>query len=274
MAVTAALMILLENNMIRLSIIKNHITRALAIMLSVATLITPVAAFASAANIKVSSEKIEVSDEVTVTVSIANSYEAKSGGVEITFDGSLAYMSGSAKFLVSGTTLDNYDESRNKGAFAFSDKESVSGDILTLKFKARYDGTPKITARVILKDGSTNVLEENVAATVTVGTGVVPSGAETTEAETTAAGDTSTEVAGAEGGTDNMVIAPAESGETYGDADNSIFRKADGSLNIGFIIVIIGAILIAITVIIVLKYNKKESKEDTEDNSEETNKDE
>lgn len=106
-------------------------------------------------------------DTFTITVSV-NSEAVTSGSIEISCSSSLEIVSG--QWMLSGTTLATYDNSRKKGAFAFSSPKSLSGSYFKITVKAKsMDKAAKVTATVQLKNGDSTIPGGSSTKTINIG---------------------------------------------------------------------------------------------------------
>ena len=110
---------------------------------------------------------VKEGDTFTITVTV-NSEAVSSGSIEINCSSSLEIVSG--KWLLSGTTLATYDNSKRKGAFAFSSPRGLSGNYFQVTVRAKsMDKAATVTATVQLKNGETTIQGGSSTKTINVG---------------------------------------------------------------------------------------------------------
>lgn len=109
-----------------------------------------------------------VGDTITFTVSVNGADNAKSAAVAVSFTDKFEFVSG--EWLKSGGFMSDYDTNTNKGIFAYTSAGDMNGEIfkLTLKAKTADANAQDVSVNVQYKDGSTLILNETAAKSVTI----------------------------------------------------------------------------------------------------------
>lgn len=120
-------------------------------------LMLSVAIPASAAGVSVSlsgNAAVTAGDRVTYTVNLSGAQKCTGGSVAITVGEKLEVISG--EFLKSGSTLDNFDTAKKKGAIAFKDNVDLNGGFFkfTVKAKEAAKEEQAVSVTVTLADGT------------------------------------------------------------------------------------------------------------------------
>ena len=120
-------------------------------------LMLSVAIPASAAGVSVSlsgNAAVTAGGSVTYTVNLSGAQKCTGGSVAITVGEKLEVISG--EFLKSGSTLDNFDTAKKKGAIAFKDNVDLNGGFFkfTVKAKEAAKEEQTVSVTVTLADGT------------------------------------------------------------------------------------------------------------------------
>ena len=120
-------------------------------------LMLSVAIPASAAGVSVSlsgNAAVTAGGSVTYTVNLSGAQKCTGGSVAITVGEKLEVISG--EFLKSGSTLDNFDTAKKKGAIAFKDNVDLNGSFFrfTVKAKEAAKEEQTVSVTVTLADGT------------------------------------------------------------------------------------------------------------------------
>lgn len=112
---------------------------------------------ASAAGVSVSlsgNAAVTAGGSVTYTVNLSGAQKCTGGSVAITVGEKLEVISG--EFLKSGSTLDNFDTAKKKGAIAFKDNVDLNGGFFkfTVKAKEAAKEEQTVSVTVTLADGT------------------------------------------------------------------------------------------------------------------------
>lgn len=112
---------------------------------------------ASAAGVSVSlsgNAAVTAGGSVTYTVNLSGAQKCTGGSVAITVGEKLEVISG--EFLKSGSTLDNFDTAKKKGAIAFKDNVDLNGSFFrfTVKAKEAAKEEQTVSVTVTLADGT------------------------------------------------------------------------------------------------------------------------
>ena len=92
---------------------------------------------AGSASLSVSPSTIYRGETFTVTVSVSGVGSCRSGGIEVSYDSKFELISG--EWLISGTTLADFNVTSKDGVFALDSAKSLSGNVFKLTFKAKSD---------------------------------------------------------------------------------------------------------------------------------------
>ncbi len=116
---------------------------------------------------------VKAGETVKFTVSISDSINTKSGSIELSFPESFELVS--AGWTLTGTTMANYDKSKNKGVFSFDSATFIgdeeSGFVIfefTLKAETVASTAKSVTASAQFKNGSIVVGESSATASVKI----------------------------------------------------------------------------------------------------------
>ena len=164
---------------------------------------------------------VKAGETVKFTVSLSDSVNTKSGSIELSFPENFELVS--AGWTLTGTSMANYDASKNKGAFMFASATFIgdeeSGFVIfefTLKAKTAASTAQSVKASVQFKNGSIVVGESNSTASVKIACVTHSYGDYTqTKAPTCTAKGEKTRTCGACGAVDKQEIAAL--GHDYGD---------------------------------------------------------
>ena len=148
---------------------KRHMKRLIPILLTTALIFAMTAAAAAAGltvGITQSAEAAVAGDEITLTVALSDAGTARAGGVAVTVSDGLEVVSGAMLISgESGTFIQKYDLSKNKGVVGFTSATDINGDFaqIVVKVKEGALGEQTVKADVILKPG-----DSTASATATI----------------------------------------------------------------------------------------------------------
>lgn len=147
---------------------KKSIIVALLTLIMIATLVISTSAAGTTATTEAKS--CAQGDTVSLNVSVSSTSGVKSGAVEVLYDSTKLQLV-EASWNTSGALLATFDDSTNKGAFAYATETAVSGRIFTVKFKVLSDaplGETAVECKIQLKSGNTDLPVTNNAGKITV----------------------------------------------------------------------------------------------------------
>ena len=126
-------------------------------LIAILCLMLSIAAPASAAGVSVSlsgNAAVTAGGSVTYTVNLSGAQKCTGGSVAITVGEKLEVISG--EFFKSGSTLDNFDIAKKKGAIAFKDNVDLNGGFFkfTVKAKEAAKEEQTVSVTVTLADGT------------------------------------------------------------------------------------------------------------------------
>ena len=140
---------------------KKILIGAISLVLVLSTAISATAATVSGS---ISASTVSAGEEVSVTVSLAQT-TVSSLGVQVTCGEGLSVVSG--QWLQSGL-MASFDKTKNKGVFSPGGATEMSGTIFRVTLSANAPGTHAVSVKIIGKNGAETVFEETVTKTVTV----------------------------------------------------------------------------------------------------------
>ena len=119
-------------------------TLLLCLLFLLSMIAVPVHAAEPSMTLAADTEKTEAGQELTVTVSLADTPKAKSAGLTFYYDAEVLQLTGGT-WLLTGSTLKNVKPEKNVAAIAFGALTDFNGDILTVKFNVLKTVTQPVT---------------------------------------------------------------------------------------------------------------------------------